>query len=232
MDDLKQFLMAVWRFWWSLLSCALFTVLGVYAAYTQKSNTWIVYASLSLAGVCLLLACFLAWREEHRRFTFEVARNQKPLLKGEILEAFIGLALSAAEGLSVCSAVLFFVKCWNEIQMPETVVLRYEMTLSIDTPDGERAFKGTRGKGVISLFPESGHGSIRSFAVEHASLRPQRYAYPQEDHIGFFVRDLSPQTTGFATVEILLIDALGGRHTIAAKNVQCSSRVQGLQSGE
>lgn len=49
------------------MSCALFTILGMWVLYANKSNAWALEATFSLAGVCLLWACFLAWRDEERR---------------------------------------------------------------------------------------------------------------------------------------------------------------------
>jgi hypothetical protein len=57
---------AVGRHWWALLSCALFTGLGVYILCAHKSNEWAVKATFALAALCLLIACFLAWRDQYR----------------------------------------------------------------------------------------------------------------------------------------------------------------------
>ena len=57
---------AVGRVWWALMSCAAFTALGVYVLYTNKSNQWAVRATFALSGLFLLVACFVAWLEEHR----------------------------------------------------------------------------------------------------------------------------------------------------------------------
>jgi hypothetical protein len=61
------YLKAVVKHWWALMSCALFTLLGLYIAYANKSNDWTVRGILGLAVLLLLVACFLAWRDEHRK---------------------------------------------------------------------------------------------------------------------------------------------------------------------
>ena len=57
---------AVLKYWWALMSCAIFTAIGVYAAHANKNNEWIVQTSFVAAGVCAVIACFLAWRDKHR----------------------------------------------------------------------------------------------------------------------------------------------------------------------
>jgi hypothetical protein len=77
--------MAVWlfakalcKFWWALMSSAVFTGLGIYAAWQEKTNHWIVGASL-LAGLNLfLVAAFLAWNEQHQQLEAELAKRQRP----------------------------------------------------------------------------------------------------------------------------------------------------------
>jgi hypothetical protein len=48
------------------MSCAVFTGLGVYAAWQEKSNHWVVGASIVAALILFLIAAFLSWNEEHR----------------------------------------------------------------------------------------------------------------------------------------------------------------------
>jgi hypothetical protein len=67
--DFLLFLKAVAKHWWILLSCAAFTILGIYGLYFSKDNDWLVRSSLRLAGFLLLASCFLAWRDEHKQVT-------------------------------------------------------------------------------------------------------------------------------------------------------------------
>lgn len=166
-------------------------------------------------------------------FVREKCRNQRPELQGEILEAYIGSAITGGKGLLDASAVvLFYVKAWNKIQMPQIVVLRYELKIVIQGPDGKQTLTGTRGKGYINLIPESAQSAIQAFNIEHAGLKPQLYLYPQKDYIGFFVRRLSWETREFTSVEITLIDAAGGKHPLRAENLPCKPHLQGLQIEE
>lgn len=63
--DLWLFVKVLGRHWWALLSCAAFTGIGVYAAWSGKGNHWIVDASGVAALFLLIVAAFLAWNDEH-----------------------------------------------------------------------------------------------------------------------------------------------------------------------
>jgi hypothetical protein len=65
MREVWAFLKALFRHWWAMMSCALFTLLGIYATATNRNNSWVFWASVFLAIACVLLAAFLAWREEY-----------------------------------------------------------------------------------------------------------------------------------------------------------------------
>src|SRR6266404_4094827 len=64
MLHIAAYLKALGKYWWALMSSALFTILSVYAAATNRSNTWFFWASIVLIFCSLLIASFLAWREE------------------------------------------------------------------------------------------------------------------------------------------------------------------------
>lgn len=62
----KLFVKALWKHWWAPMSCAIFTAIGIYGAWKEKTNRWYVSASL-LAGLLLfLVAAFRAWNEERK----------------------------------------------------------------------------------------------------------------------------------------------------------------------
>ncbi|MFZ0319388.1 MAG: hypothetical protein WAL56_09705 [Candidatus Sulfotelmatobacter sp.] len=61
--------------WWALMSCALFTVLGTYAAYAGKDGVWVVKATFALAGVCFVIAILQEWwRERGKRLELEAVQ--------------------------------------------------------------------------------------------------------------------------------------------------------------
>lgn len=83
--ELWQFFKALLKQWLALMSCAVFTGLGVFAAWQGKTNHWIVAASI-VAGVALFyVAAFLAWKDEHKKFEDEVAKQGQPILTAELM---------------------------------------------------------------------------------------------------------------------------------------------------
>ena len=65
MLHILPFLKALLRRWLVLLSCAAFTVLGMYGAWANQNAPWYFKSSLDLAVFLLFVAAFLAWREEY-----------------------------------------------------------------------------------------------------------------------------------------------------------------------
>jgi hypothetical protein len=59
------YLAALWKHWWALMGSAAFTLVGLYAAWQQKTNSWIFGASLVLALAMFFVASYRAWKEEH-----------------------------------------------------------------------------------------------------------------------------------------------------------------------
>ena len=51
--------------WLGLMSGAVFTFLGIYAAGANKSNTWVLIASAVAGSIMLFVASFRAWRRQH-----------------------------------------------------------------------------------------------------------------------------------------------------------------------
>ena len=49
------------------MSCAAFTFLGVYVVANNKSNSWALGATFGMALFMLLVASFLAWRDEYKK---------------------------------------------------------------------------------------------------------------------------------------------------------------------
>lgn len=79
------FLRALGKHWWALMSCAVFTALGVYAGLEQKSSHWFALATISAGVILFLAAAFLAWNEErqkgiryHRPLTDEIEKRGRP----------------------------------------------------------------------------------------------------------------------------------------------------------
>jgi len=68
------------------MSCAAFTLLGLIASVLKKTSTWMLWVTFGLAIVFLLLASFLAWRDQYHRANDAAAKLAEltlPKLDGE-----------------------------------------------------------------------------------------------------------------------------------------------------
>src|SRR4051812_40176987 len=65
------------------MSCAAFTIFGVYVAATNRGNAWVLGGTGVLAVVFLLVAAYKAWRDEHDKYADAIAKNQRPDIQGE-----------------------------------------------------------------------------------------------------------------------------------------------------
>jgi hypothetical protein len=72
------YIKALWKHWWALMSSAIFTAIGVYGAWQQKGNSWIVGVSFAAAIALFFVASFREWNEEHKaRGVAESALNDQ-----------------------------------------------------------------------------------------------------------------------------------------------------------
>ena len=88
----QLFVAALLKRWCELMACAIFTILGVYTAAARKGNVWLVGGSAFLSAAFFNVAAYHAWREEHDRYTGEVAKYERPDISGEAF-GFIGRSI-------------------------------------------------------------------------------------------------------------------------------------------
>jgi hypothetical protein len=108
--DIIAFGLALGKKWWVLMSCALFTGLGMWVLYADKSNAWATRATFSLAGFCLLVACYLAWHDEHARVAVLEDETRKLQDKYFGQRPLLGIETHSVEGP----------KAWREHAVPVT----------------------------------------------------------------------------------------------------------------
>jgi len=87
MNNILAFAMAFIKRWWALMSCAVFTILGLYCLITNKTNSWLIGASFVASAFLFVVAGFLAWNDEHReRMTAEQQlRDEEPKIMFSLL---------------------------------------------------------------------------------------------------------------------------------------------------
>ena len=85
---------ALRKHWRELTSCTAFTILGIYAV--NKEIVWLAEGSayLALAALFFRVATYHAWRQEHDKYTGDVAKYQRPDISGEAFN-FTGYRIRA-----------------------------------------------------------------------------------------------------------------------------------------
>jgi len=102
MIDFLQFGKAIGKRWWALMSCAVFTFLGLYVALMEKSNRWLLVASVLAAIGLFIVAAFGAWHDEltkarelHRKLE---AMADDRLRGAKIMDVRVKISQFAADG--------------------------------------------------------------------------------------------------------------------------------------
>ena len=131
-SEIRLYLAALGKRWWALMSCAVFTILGLIVLAWGKSNKWNLWVTFGVAMAMLLLASFLAWLDEHRTVLSERLKNENPDIKGEITEFYVATDWGSAPEGCDCFAILkvFLV---NHSQATSTIK---DYTLSMTTKGG------------------------------------------------------------------------------------------------
>ena len=83
--DFLSYLRAMRKIGWALMSCAVFTFIWFYVAYTNKDNHWTVRALFLTTLALSFVAGFLAWKNERRALMEVQTKLKMPELHGEIL---------------------------------------------------------------------------------------------------------------------------------------------------
>ena len=73
-----QFLGALCKVWWALMSTAAFTALSVWSALSRHGGEVTVIGTAVLAIFFFLIAAYIAWRHENRKYLTEVEKNVSP----------------------------------------------------------------------------------------------------------------------------------------------------------
>ncbi len=131
------------------MSCAVFTLIGWYAAVNNKWNSWIVGSTAVAALAMFIIASFLAWKEQYERAAEE--RRPKFILEsGPIISHYEGGKTLVLLGLRITnagadSAVLGYGATYHSVVGKDTMqlILLKNEKLILKMPNGTAStFRG------------------------------------------------------------------------------------------
>jgi hypothetical protein len=186
----QQFVKELFTELWALLSCAVFTALGFYAALTNQSNQWIVKSMVVLACVLALVAFYRIWRRKQRELEGEHAKI--PVIMGE----FSDVKLSAQREPPANYVFEMYVACGKHpITVKGIKINLYDMNdKQSETIMGNMSYRNDTGmfSGILDLTPGKGRPAIVTFTAQ------QSFAYTTR-------------------MEVFIVDAFGNEHSLAQK---------------
>jgi hypothetical protein len=118
MSWVKDLWRATLPHWWALMSCAVSNIVGVYALALHKDNPWLIRSSFILAGVFVVIAIALAWKDENRKLSAEIDRNSKPNLE---MGAVRAVRLIHKSGKIRAPSLLINTSVVNIVDAPSTI---------------------------------------------------------------------------------------------------------------
>jgi hypothetical protein len=209
MKNVGLFFKSMFWEWGSGLSGPASVPLAILALFASGA---VQKAAYGVSAVLLgLFSTYRVWLKEHLELEGARARNQRPDIDGEIIEAFIGPVSYSPES-EQGSVVLLSVKAWNKVQMPDVTAGRYELSVKLNADSAAQLFTGMQEGWRVQRF--DGGGAIRDIDISREALRAIRYisSYSVPDHVGFYVNGMPPTTKSASSIELTVIDLLGGRH--------------------
>jgi hypothetical protein len=230
MGEFGRFLIAVGKRWWALMSCAIFTGLGVFSAYANKNNSWIVEASFAAAVVCLFIACFLAWRDEHRKLAEEQAKNEGSRIEADMIVALVDSKKETPDGrFSLLPSGCHIYLCITATNMNPTPAYLNAGRTSLNIDLDGRSYVGQYGMlpyGRMEYFTEaaeihssSGHRNISDFFQTEIPRFPMERGIPRSGWLRFYFPELDESALRImgslcAHFELTFTDTLRKRHPI------------------
>lgn len=206
------------KIWWALMSCAVFTFLGVYVILANKSSTWSVSATFFLAVFFFFLAGFSAWKKEHDALTSLQCSLDIPKIKGRIRTAFLDREQQRYY-LEISLVNYAEVSC---------TVQDFKLRVSGAAPvTGTTCIRGT-----IEPFTKVGDYSIscpptQIFPLQVGRTNPLVRAIEQIGWVEFYVENictfLTTEAPGEETFSVIVIDSLGVHHPIEETRLSVQS---------
>jgi hypothetical protein len=220
------YLKAVGKHWWALMSCAAFTMLGLYIAHANKGNDWVVKGIFALAGGLLFVACFLAWRDEHDKLLVERHKNEGSRIEGKMIAALADFKRHLNEGsfqlLTEGCYVTVLVAATNVNPAPaylETYATSLSIALNGKVYRGEYVPLPTGHIDFIANVDEIQNGNIYDFFAATFQAFPMNDGVPHGGWLRFFVGGMEQATLSgkeklVADLRLTLTDTRKKTHTI------------------
>lgn len=209
----------------SVVAAALAFGIGWWDHAHDKPISAFVFVCLSIP--LFWVGAFLAWHKKRSELEQERARNARPDIDGEILEAFIAVPKFWNESGNEIfhlddSVVALNVITWNKVQMPPISPKNVQLELSVDGA-------------TYSGLPEPDLPVANPFLIQSPSLRlalrfHPRFNFREIEYLKkdwnyplFYVKGLKCRTDLCANIKLVLVDLSGAVHTVKASKVHLDS---------
>lgn len=205
----------------------LFTVLSLIFAFQQGDVKWFFLLS---ATICSVYSAYHVWSVERKELNEERARNQRPEIKGELLEAHFRDAISQGgkHPHYLDYYITLKVHLVNIRQVPTTIK---EFALKVETGSGEYFARINRWKqgdlaqrktekryGFFNLPVSNNETTVADLpSIESSNAAPLTYGEGRTGWLNFFMPDVShDQIKEIRQLTLIVVDAFETSHEIIA----------------
>jgi len=215
MGWIREYAKPVFGHWWASMSCAAFTIVGVYSAAFGKSGHWVVVSSFVLAFTALVIATGQAWRDEYNKLLQERAKNALPKF-----------SVQAERAVYCASNSHLFVLCSVVNLSEKQAGLRSATLLDVMGQSGDNSADETfktvslykSGANRIAVDVNESGWSVKellgAFKVDNLLTLASPLLVQGKRETGWlaFSGVSEPKTTTFHGYGLRVIDTLGGEH--------------------
>ena len=161
-----QFLKELSKHLWTLSSCAVFTGVGFYAAFTNQSNQWAARTILTTAGILAIVAFYLTWKDKQREL--EAERAKLPAITGEFFDVKVG----AQREPPTTYVLQIYVACGQHpITVKDVKIKLYDMDdKQSETIIGNMSYRNDTGSfsTILDLTPGKGRPAFVNFTAQQS----------------------------------------------------------------
>lgn len=183
------------RHFWVLMSCAVFTILAIYVAATNRGNQWVFQASIVVSVILLLFASYTAWKD--RYLSLIESRESLAALARRIADTGPTLDLKVDRGATtrfgfmiyadkeVCGLKIKSIQAGNctlsgEVRSTVSTRNGEQVTLRIEIRDPKKGFiSGSAGTWASALYTEECWAAFKGhipLEIEYWDKRGNQYS--------------------------------------------------------